>query len=166
MDPLELLGLPPRLAARAFDDLHQVAVGGRSFLAVLGRLEERADRIQDQLDATLAAADSINATAERALALLEQLDARAQAVLDLGREIDTRAGALLGLGERIDDRGSVLSANAQEVADRAAEMIAILPTLERAVALATPLEGAVERLGRVVDRLPGEARKRARTSKE
>ena len=32
--------------------------------------------------------------------------------------------------------------------------------------MATPLEGAVERLGRVVDRLPGEGRKRAGSSGE
>ena len=36
----------------------------------------------------------------------------------------------------------------------------LLPTLQRAVGLAEPLEGAVERLGRVIDRLPGSARQR------
>ena len=32
-----------------------------------------------------------------------------------------------------------------------------LPTLQRAVAIAEPMEGTVERLGRALDRMPGEA---------
>jgi hypothetical protein len=173
VNPFDLIGLPQRLLTQALDDLHEIATGGRSFMRLMSRLEQRADAIQAQLDATLAAAQALNDLAERALKLLEQLDARGESVLKLGKridergkamvklgeEIDARAGALLGLGERIDERGSVLAANAEEVANRAAELIGVLPTLERAVAIATPLEGAVERLGRMVDRLPGEGRR-------
>ena len=39
---------------------------------------------------------------------------------------------------------------------KSAELIPqALPILEQAVALGAPLEGAVERIGRIVDRLPG-----------
>jgi hypothetical protein len=41
------------------------------------------------------------------------------------------------------------------VAERGAEVAGALPVLQRAVGIAEPLEGAVERLGRMVDRFPG-----------
>ncbi len=34
-------------------------------------------------------------------------------------------------------------------------MIRTLPALERAIEMASPLEGAIDRFGRLVDRLPG-----------
>ena len=37
----------------------------------------------------------------------------------------------------------------------------MIPTLERAIALASPLEGAIDRFGRFVDRLPGGQRPRS-----
>jgi uncharacterized protein (DUF3084 family) len=171
---IELLGLPPRLATQTLDDIHQIATGGRTMIRLLAGLEERADRVQDQLDAMLAAAESLNDMGERVLTLVERLDERAVAVLALGSqidsrgkemvalasELDSRAGALLGLGQQIDERGASIVTHADLVATRAAEVVAVLPTLEKAVAIASPLEGAVERLGRMVDRLPGEARRR------
>jgi hypothetical protein len=36
----------------------------------------------------------------------------------------------------------------------------MLPTLERAIEMASPLEGAIDRVGRLVDRLPGGAARR------
>ena len=39
--------------------------------------------------------------------------------------------------------------------DRAGELVEALPTIEQAVTMVSPLEGAVERLGRTIDRLPG-----------
>jgi hypothetical protein len=51
---------------------------------------------------------------------------------------------------------------AGEVAQRGAQVAEALPYLERAVTMVEPLEGAVERLGRIVDRLPGAARARRR----
>jgi hypothetical protein len=143
-------------------------------ISLMAGLEDRVDRVQDQLDQMLEAAQSLNELGSRVLTLVERLDQRAEAVLALGgqidergkamvalaTELDARAAALLGLGEQIDDRGASIVAHADLVASRAAEVVAVLPTLEKAVAIATPLEGAVERLGRMVDRLPGEARKR------
>jgi hypothetical protein len=35
-----------------------------------------------------------------------------------------------------------------------------MPTLERALQMASPLEGAIDRFGRLVDRLPGGAPRR------
>ncbi len=37
----------------------------------------------------------------------------------------------------------------------AGELAEALPTIEQAVTMVSPLEGAVERLGRTIDRLPG-----------
>ena len=47
-----------------------------------------------------------------------------------------------------------MALRAQAVAEVGAQVVESLPTLERAVTMATPLEGAVERVGRLVDRLP------------
>jgi hypothetical protein len=58
----------------------------------------------------------------------------------------------------------VISARAVQMAAQATELAAALPLLQRAIDMAEPLAGAVERLGRVVDRLPGApARPRPRT---
>ena len=47
---------------------------------------------------------------------------------------------------------------AGEVVAQANEMVAVLPTVKRAIEIGEPLEGAIERFARVVDRLPGAAR--------
>jgi hypothetical protein len=48
------------------------------------------------------------------------------------------------------------------VADVAEELVTALPALEKAIELAVPLEGAIERIGRLVDRLPApKAQRRA-----
>ncbi len=44
---------------------------------------------------------------------------------------------------------------AGEVVAQANEMVAVLPTVKRAIEIGEPLEGAIERFARVVDRLPG-----------
>jgi hypothetical protein len=49
----------------------------------------------------------------------------------------------------------LVHSRASEVVAQAAELERAIPTAERAVDLIQPLEGAVERLGRMVDRLPG-----------
>ena len=59
------------------------------------------------------------------------------------------------MGGVANEHAVAMTEAAREVAVRGAEVAAALPTLERAVAIATPLEGTVERLGRIVDRLPG-----------
>jgi hypothetical protein len=62
--------------------------------------------------------------------------------------MEKRSSEILAQGERV-------VAAAREVADRGAELAAALPVMQRAVEMAEPLEGVVERLGRVADRLPG-----------
>jgi len=63
------------------------------------------------------------------------------------------AAALEALGAEIVD-------GANRVVDAGSELVAMLPTLERAIEMATPLEGALDRFGRLGDRLPGGATRR------
>ena len=87
---------------------------------------------------------------DRALTLGESIESHGSAMVDLGGRMEIHGEALLEIGARIAERGG-------EIADA-------LPALERAVAIATPLEGTVERLGRALDRLPG-GRPRAPSSR-
>ncbi|MBV8942247.1 MAG: hypothetical protein JO240_10980, partial [Solirubrobacterales bacterium] len=50
--------------------------------------------------------------------------------------------------------------SAGRLAETGSELIAVLPALERAMEMASPLEGAIDRFGRLVDRLPGGAPRR------
>ena len=66
---------------------------------------------------------------------------------------------MIEIGERVLELGDILMerstlADRAKDADRGADVAAALPTLQRAVSI-EPLEGAVERLGRAIDRLPG-----------
>jgi hypothetical protein len=71
------------------------------------------------------------------------------------------------LGFRFDERGGELVDRANRVAETGEELIAVLPAFERAVEMATPLEGAIDRFGRFVDLLPGgAARRRAEQAAE
>ncbi|MBV9474481.1 MAG: hypothetical protein JO315_00285, partial [Acidobacteria bacterium] len=46
-------------------------------------------------------------------------------------------------------------ASAARLSQTGSELIGALPALERAIEMASPLEGAIDRFGRLVDRLPG-----------
>ena len=135
---VDLLRLPPLALLRALDDLHTLAGVGT-------QLMERADAAVELLE-------RIDARADEILALGASIDARGQSIVELG-------GQLHALGSEIHSQGVLIEERAAEVAVRGQELVATLPTLEAAVALVTPLEGAVERLGRMVDRLPGGARR-------
>jgi hypothetical protein len=102
------------------------------------------------------------------LEIAERLDQRAEAIMVLGERLEARAGELLALGTNIRDLGERVDATGVEIVDRAtrvvetgSELIGVLPALERALEMATPLEGAIDRFGRLVDRLPGGAARRA-----
>ena len=144
-----IFGLPidagPRLVLRAVSDLAAVARVARELPDRLDRLDRRAEAVQDQI--------------ERMLVIAEDIAALGHSVVDIGQSLDRQASGLLALGERVSEQGDVIADRAREVADRGGELVAMLPTLERAIAFAQPLEGTVERLGRMVDRLPGGARK-------
>lgn len=136
-----------------------------------------------QLDRLLELGEEIVALGHRMVDLAERLDARAEAITSLGTQLELRGAAIGALGERLDDRagallelggginelGKQIDARGAEIVDRASRvvdtgnnLIVALPTLERALELATPLEGAIDRVGRFVDRLPGGANARRR----
>ncbi len=78
----------------------------------------------------------------------ERIDDRAEQLLELG-------GAMRDLGQQIDARGAEIVDRATRVAETGGDLITVLPAFERALEMATPLEGAIDRFGRLVDRLPG-----------
>jgi hypothetical protein len=121
------LTLPPRLLLRALDDLHALALAARDLPAVEARLAERMDAV----------------------------DARATELLALGTRMEQQVAEVVALGREILEQGRVVDRTGVAVAAAGREVAAGLPTLQRAVELSAPLEGAVERLGRFVDRLPG-----------
>jgi len=150
--------LPPMLVLRALDDLHTLAVTARAAVEVGERVVELGERI-------VTMGERLDARGEAILGVGAQLERRAEAILDLGARLDASGAAMHGLGERMQAQGEVLEAVARDVATRGAEVAAALPLLERAVALGEPLEGTVERLGRIVDRLPGGAQARRRATR-
>jgi hypothetical protein len=126
--------LPPKLVLRTLDDLHTLATTAERAITLLERLDARAARIEAQLDSGMA----------------------------LGRSLEARPPDIAALGTQFDKLGDALLAEARatqrvgtEVAQRGAEIAAALPLLQRALDLGEPLEGAIERAGRIVDRLPG-----------
>jgi hypothetical protein len=154
--------LPSRLALRSLADLQSLAAAPGRAAARLDRLEQRADRIEAAMVKGIDAAAAIERQAGDALLLAEQALARFDALLAAAERLDERAVAVIELGERVDARGvqvaeegRLLREAAAEVAVRGAQVAEALPLLERAVTMAEPLEGAVERFGRIVDRLPG-----------
>jgi methyl-accepting chemotaxis protein len=114
--------------------------------------------------------DEIASIGHRVLTVAERLDRRAEAIMELGARLDARAGELIELGasmrelgSRIDDRGAEIVERATRVTETGQELITVLPAFERALEMATPLEGAIDRFGRLVDRLPGGATARRRS---
>jgi hypothetical protein len=163
---LRLLGLP-------IDSPHVVV---HRVVSDLGAIARAAPRVPAQLDRMLELGEEIAAIGRSVLQVAERLDERAESILELGARLDGRAESILELGGRLDERttelidlgtrmhalGDRVDARGAEVADQAgavvettAELITVLPTLERALQMATPLEGAIDRFGRLVDRLPG-----------
>jgi hypothetical protein len=141
---VSVLTLPIDLIGRAIDDVGAIARVARELPERLETLEARAEKVQGQLD--------------RALALGETIADNSAAMVELGQNIEARGEAMVALGERMIELGNtvlersvVISDRAKEVADRGGEVAAALPTLQRAVSIAAP----VERLGRALDRLPG-----------
>jgi uncharacterized coiled-coil protein SlyX len=145
--------LPVRLAIRAADDLHTIAGMAQRVSVQIGELQNRADAVLEQLDAALRAALTIERMGQQMLALGERIELRGDALISLGERMEELGGQVLS-------QGGVIEEAAREVAERGADVAAALPTLQRAVELAQPLEGAVERVGRLVDRLPGGLRER------
>ncbi len=115
-----------------------------------------------QLRQILELGEEIATIGRTVLAVAERLDRRAEAIMQLGERLDQRAAELLELGRemgelghRIDVRGAEIVDGASRVANTGNELITVLPAFERALEMASPLEGAIDRFGRLVDRLPG-----------
>jgi hypothetical protein len=177
---LRLLGLPieppQAVVNRLLSDLGAVARLARAAPAQFDRLLEIGEEMVDIGHTVLAVIERLDARAEAIMELGERLDARAEAIMELGERLDTRAEAIMLLGERldaragelvqagtdmreagerIDVRGAEIVESASRVVETGSELITVLPAVERALQMATPLEGAIDRFGRLVDRLPG-----------
>ena len=162
--PLDLL-IPPRLILRAADDLHRLVDLGERAMSQLERLEQRADRI-------LALGESIEGQANQIIGMGDRIGGQAEQIIGMGDRIDVRGAEITDLGARLEAlgremlaQGVVISQRADAVSARAADLVDALPTIEQAVTMVSPLEGAVERLGRTIDRLPG-GRTRRRHAEE
>jgi hypothetical protein len=156
---IEQRGAEVVAAAAQIEDL--LTLGGRieergaELVAAAARVDELislGDRIEKQGRALVRRADKMD---ERAGELVDRLDKQALALLEQSKALYEQAAAILAQGERVEHA-------AREVAGRGAELVEALPLMQRALEMAEPLEGAVERLGRMVDRLPG-ARRAAST---
>ncbi len=106
----------------------------------------------------LRALDDLHALAEAARRLPEveeRLTLRIEELVELGERLDERAGGFLELG-------GVLRGVAALVVERPDAVVAALPAVEamgqsatKLAAAAEPLQGAAERLTKLVDRFPG-----------
>ena len=128
----------------------------------LGAIARVARTAPAQLERILEIGEEIALIGRSMLEIAERLDRRAEATMLLGERLDMRAaelvelgGAMHELGLRIDVRGAEIVDRATRVADTGDELLTALPAFERALDMATPLEGAIDRFGRLVDRLPG-----------
>jgi hypothetical protein len=158
---MRVLGLP-------LESPQTVANRIASDVAALARLARAAPA---QLDRMLELGEEIASIGRGLLEIAERLDRRAEAVMALGDRLDRRAGELIDLGGNMQLLGEQVDARGAEIVDRAAavvqtgsELINGLPALERALEMATPLEGAIDRFGRFVDRLPGGGQRTQRPS--
>jgi len=120
-----------------------------------------------QLERVLELGEEMAAIGRQILEIAERLDRRADAIMALGERLDRRAEEVLELGasvaatgEQINVRGAEIVEGAAQIVETGAELVAVMPTLERAVEMTTPLEGAIDRFGRLVDRLPGGSTRR------
>jgi hypothetical protein len=108
-----------------------------------------------QLERLLELGEEIAAIGRQILVIAERLDERADAIMALGERLDRRAEEVLELGTTVAATGVQINERGAEIVETGAELIAVMPTFERALDMATPLEGAIDRFGRLVDRLPG-----------
>jgi methyl-accepting chemotaxis protein len=154
---MRLLGVPIESPAavvnRILSDLGAVSRAARVAPAQINRMLELGEEIATIGRSVLEIAERLDARAEAVLAIGQRLDERAEALLELGTRIET-------LGAQVDSRGAEIVHSASQVAETGSELIGVLPALERALQMASPLEGAIDRFGRLVDRLPGGAPRR------
>lgn len=117
----------PYLVLRALDDLHRVVGIAEDTNKRMRAIEQHAVSLQGQVDSVVEIGNEIVA---------------------VGKKFESSARSIVNEGKRIE-------AAAKQVTDRAGEVLAALPVLEQAMAFAQPLEGAVSRLGKFIENLPG-----------
>ena len=156
---MRVLGVPVQspqsVVNHALSDLAAVARLARTAPGQLGRLLELGEEMAAIGRGVLEIAERLDRRAEAALALAERLDARAAEVMKLGRKMEKLGKRVDKRGAEIVERGEELVTSAARVAETGSDLIDLLPTLDRALEMASPLEGAIDRFGRLVDRLPG-----------
>jgi hypothetical protein len=149
---MRLLGVqiesPQTIVNRAMSDLGAIARLARTAPAQIDRMLELGEEIATIGRGVLEIAERLDRRAEAVLVIGNRLDERASELLDLGSHMQT-------LGEQVDARGAEIVDRASRVVETGSELIGVLPALERALEMASPLEGAIDRFGRLVDRLPG-----------
>lgn len=154
---MRVLGLPVEspqaVVSRILNDLGAVARMAQAVPRQFVRMLELGEEIAEIGREVLFVAQRLDQRAEAIVLLSEQLDLRVVELLELGATIRD-------LGDRIDARGAEIVDRATRVVDTGTELITVLPAFERALEMATPLEGAIDRFGRLVDRLPGGAARR------
>jgi chromosome segregation ATPase len=162
---MRVLGIPlespQAIVNSALSDLAAVARAARTAPAQLHQMLELGEEMAQIGRGVLEITERLDQRAEAALALGERLDARADELLKLGRKMEK-------LGKRVDERGVEIVEAGNEIvvssarlAETGSDLIRALPTLQRAIEMASPLEGAIDRFGRLVDRLPGGTARRA-----
>jgi methyl-accepting chemotaxis protein len=140
----------PSLVVRALDDLHAIALAAAS-------LEDIERRINERLGAIVALGEGVDDRLAQVLELGDRivaLGARVDEITERVDRIDARAESIMTTGEGVEQAAKDVAVVGRQIADA-------LPVLQRAITMAEPLEGAVERLGRIVDRLPGGMRARS-----
>lgn len=146
---------PQTVVNRALGDLSAIARLARTAPPQLERILELGEEMAAIGHGVLEIAERLDQRAEAALALGERLDARAAELLKLGRKMEKLGKRVDRRGAEIVERGDEIVASAGRVAETGSDLIGMMPTLQRAIEMASPLEGAIDRVGRLVDRLPG-----------
>lgn len=170
------LALPPRLIARALDDLHAIAEAARRLPTIEVLLTEQFEILNRQADELIRIGGDVIEMGREANAGLRDgvevgrgLHERGAAILDQGARLEALSEQLLVQGRSMDERAAKVDeraieimeqaerviAAAREVAERGAEVAAALPALEQMASATEPLQPAIERFSRLVDRLPG-----------
>jgi len=152
----QVAAVPGQVASTA-DGIGSVIELMTQALPLLRSLDDKAGRILDL-------AEDLNDRADKILALGGTVSGQAETIIGLGGTVSGQAETIIDLGGRVSDLGEQMVSEAATVSARAAAInetaLKLLPTAEQALSIVGPLEGAVERLGRVVDRLPGQGRVR------
>jgi methyl-accepting chemotaxis protein len=181
---LSLPFITPQQVRRALDDLHALAEAAGSLRALEERAEdvvELGDRIDGQANRLVDTVLQAEGRVGDLLAHADRLDTRIDEVLEQFAVVEKQIGEVTFRIDRVEVRiqeilamGDMLASRADDVAREGRRVADTLPTLEEALkvvdelaptaaalaATVEPLQGAAERLGRIVDRFPGGSRAR------